>query len=179
MKNLLFVVSFYVLLSACGSREPNLSKADALKLLKENVSESNYVYNLSTADPDQAKRLVMDTLESKGLIIVNRHPGNFDVGKPLIAFTNAGRKDSLGVSPNEDTEVIIRLADAEISEVTDIKDVVVDGKKFIDIYYVVKYSGLSDFHILEKGDFDKPSEKSSRFELIGDKWTLITTSAEK
>jgi hypothetical protein len=175
MRNLSLLFASCLLLCACGPAGHDLSKSEALALLKENkVVPAYYFTDISTADESVARKPQMDTLEAAGLVSVNRHPTLNDIGKPLVFLTAAGRKDSVSSPASaEKTERRLRVADMRIKEVSDLKKSVEGNNEFIDVTFVVEYTNISLFHILEKGDFNKPSILIRRFGYSDGKWALI------
>lgn len=172
MKNLILSVCLFM--AACSNAGNSLSNADALTLLQKNkVVDAYYFTDLSTADENVARKPQMDTLEKAGLIVVNRHPTLYDIGKPLIRLTAAGKKDSLPSTAADTTERRLKVAAMHIKEVTKVEQVTDNGQNFADVHFIVQYDSITPFHILEKGDFNKPATRIKRFAFAGGKWTLV------
>ena len=91
MKNIIILYSVALIIASCNSNN-QLNSETAVQLIQK---EKNYPkvidYEIYTADPVVAKKILDLGLEKTGLITVLRTQALKDIGQPLIVFTNKAK----------------------------------------------------------------------------------------
>ncbi len=174
MKNVLFALfAVCTLLTACSNDNKNLSREEAMNLLKQQSTYPKVVdYDIFCGDPEFAKKVLGAGLESKGLLTVQRTQKLSDVGKPIIELS-AKAEPYLLPTPEKDKSINIqkvKLAEEQIKEVTGIK-MMDDGKSAV-AEYTTTYKNVTPFSSLVNTDFSKEDTHQAYFALYDDGWRL-------
>lgn len=92
---------FCIFLTACSEKE--LTKDEAIKLL---AKEKGYLrtmdFDIFTADPVYAKRLLDANLERDGYVTIQKTQQFSEIGNPLIGFTEKAKPFLLPVSTEDE-----------------------------------------------------------------------------
>ena len=174
MKNVLFaLLTVCTLLTACSNDNKDLSREEALNLLKQQTEYPKVVdYDLFCGDPAFAKKVLDAGLEIQGLLTVQRTQKLGDVGKPIIQLTGKAQPYLLP-TPEKDKSINIqkvKLAEEQLKEVTGIK--MTDNGKSAVAEYTTTYKNTTPFSSLVNTDFSKEDTHQAYFALYDDGWRL-------
>lgn len=111
-------------------------------------------------------------LENEGLVTINQTQKIVDIGKPLIEFTDKAEPYLLPTAEEDQSIDIqkVKIADEELSEVTDIK-YDSEGKSAV-VEYTTAFKDITPFGVLVRTDLSKPTVHSAHFSLYDDGWKL-------
>lgn len=129
-----------------------------------------YEYEISTADPVSAKRVLDAGLEDGGWVTVDRTQKLRDVGQPLVHFTDKAKPYLLRIDPHYKDDQIVKAADMDLGEVTGIQ-MQDDGKRAI-VEYTIVYKNITPFAKLIHRDLTKPETRRARLALFDSGWKL-------
>jgi len=174
MKNVLFaLLTVCTLLTACSNDNKDLSREEALNLLKQQTEYPKVVdYDLFCGDPAFARKVLDAGLETQGLLTVQRTQKLGDVGKPIIQFTGKAQPYLLP-TPEKDKSINVqkvKLAEEQLKEVTGIK--MTDNGKSAVAEYTTTYKNTTPFSSLVNTDFSKEDTHQANFALYDDGWRL-------
>jgi hypothetical protein len=174
MKNVLFALfAVCTLLTACSNDNKNLSREEAMNLLKRQTSYPKVVdYEIFCGDPAFAKKVLDAGLEEQGLLTVQRTQKLSEVGSPMIQLS-AKAEPYLLPTPEKDKSINIqrvKLAEEQLKEVTGIK-MMDDGKSAV-AEYTTTYKNVTPFSWLVNTDFSKEDAHEAYFALYDDGWRL-------
>jgi hypothetical protein len=174
MKNVLFAFfAVCTLLTACSDDNKDLSREEAMNLLKQQTTYPKVVdYDIFCGDPAFAKKVLDAGLEAQGLLIVRRTQKLSDVGKPIIQLSPKAEPYLLP-TPEKDKSINIqkvKLAEEQLKEVTGIK-MMNDGKSAV-AEYTTTYKNVTPFSSLVNTDFSKEDTHEAYFALYDDGWRL-------
>jgi hypothetical protein len=174
MKNVLFAFfAVCTLLTACSDDNKDLSREEAMNLLKQQTTYPKVVdYDIFCGDPAFAKKVLDAGLEAQGLLIVQRTQKLSDVGKPIIQLSPKAEPYLLP-TPEKDKSINIqkvKLAEEQLKEVTGIK-MMNDGKSAV-AEYTTTYKNVTPFSSLVNTDFSKEDTHEAYFALYDDGWRL-------
>lgn len=160
-----------VLFAACSSDK--LDRDKALQLIQEKKLYPKVIsYNVFTADPIYARRMLDAGLESSGLLTVQRTQKLIDVGKPIIAFTDKA-KPYLLPTPEEDREdniQLIKIADEELEDIIGVQ--LLDGDKQAVVEYKTSYKNITPFSTLSRLRLNEKNIHKAYFSLYDDGWRV-------
>ncbi|MGN6541506.1 MAG: hypothetical protein ACTHK8_17060 [Ginsengibacter sp.] len=174
MKNVLFALfAVCTLLTACSNDNKNLSREEAMNLLKQQTTYPKVVdYDIFCGDPEFAKKVLDAGLESKGLLTIQHTQKLSDVGKPIIALSAKAEPYLLPTSEKDKSINVqkVKLAEEQLKEVTGIK-MMDDGKSAV-AEYTTTYKNVTPFSSLVNTDFSKENIHQAYFALYDDGWRL-------
>lgn len=168
-KILILIICIFV--TACSKKE--LTKDEAMVLLaKEKGYPRTVDFEIFTADPAHAKKLLDANLENDGYVSVQRTQKLGDVGNPLVTFTEKSKPFLLPVSDEELKVSVqkVKIADENILEIESITEDRNAGT--VEISYTASYTNATPFAVLVK-NIDKPKDLLATFKKDGDKWVLV------
>jgi hypothetical protein len=163
------IVGFSLLITQCGKKQ--LDRDQAMHLLqKENVYPKIVDYRVFCGHTETAKKMIDTGLDQQGLVRVQLNHTLADVGKPLVIFTEKAQRYLL---PTSDTArsldvQIVKLADEELLEITDIQ-IDATGEKAI-IGFVTSMENLTPFVALLQSPMEKKQARQTQFTLTEDGW---------
>lgn len=174
MKNVLFsLFAAWMLLSSCANDNKDLSREEAMNLLKQETNYPEVVnYDLFCGDPEFAKKVLDAGLETQGLLTVQRTQKLGDVGKPIIQLSDKAQPYLLP-TPEKDKSINVqkvKLAEVELKEVTGIK--MTEDRKSAVVEYTTTYKNVTPFSTLVNTDFKKEDTHQANFALYDDGWRL-------
>lgn len=174
MKNVLFALfAVCTLLTACSNDNKNLSREEAMNLLKQQTTYPKVVdYDIFCGDPAFARKVLDAGLESQGLLTVQRTQKLNELGKPIIELSPKAEPYLLP-TPEKDKSINIqkvKLAEEQLKEVTGIK-MMDDGKSAV-AEYTTNYKNITPFSSLVNTDFSKEDTHQAYFALYDDGWRL-------
>lgn len=171
MKAKILILLICIGLGACSKKK--LTKDEALILLaKEKGYPRTIDFEIFTADPAHAKKLLDANLENDGYVRIQRTQKLGDVGNPLVNFTEKAKPFLLPVS-DEELKVFVqkvKIADENIMEIESIMEDRNAGT--MEVSYTTNYSNRTPFAVLVKNT-DKPKNLLATFKNDGEKWVLI------
>lgn len=171
MKGILILCISAILFAACTADK--LDRDEALKLIREkNIYPKVVSYNVFTADPVYARRMLDAGLESSGLLIVQRNQTLQDAGKPIITFTDKAKPFLLPTSDEDrkDNIQLVKIADEDLEEVTGVQ--MLDGEKQAVVEYTTSFKNISPFSVLSKLKVNEKKRHKVNFMLYDDGWRL-------
>ena len=174
MKNVLFALfAVCTLLTACSDDNKELSREEAMNLLKQETIYPKVVdYDIFCGDPAFAKKVLDAGLEAQGLLTVQHTQKLSEVGKPIIQLS-AKAEPYLLPTPEKDKSINIqkvKLAEEQLKEVTAIK-MMDDGKSAV-AEYTTTYKNVTPFSSSVNTDFSKKNTHQAYFALYDDGWRL-------
>jgi hypothetical protein len=174
MKNVLFALfAVCTLLTACSNDNKELSREEAMNLLKQQTSYPKVVdYDIFCGDPAFAKKVLDAGLETQGLLTVQQTQKLSELGKPIIQLSTKAEPYLLP-TPEKDKSINIqkvKLAEEQLKEVTGIK-MMDDGKSAVAEYTTI-YKNVTPFSSLVNTDFSKEDTHQAYFALYDDGWLL-------
>lgn len=174
MKNVLFALfAVCTLLTACSNDNEDLSRDEAMNLLKQQTEYPKVVdYDLFCGDPAFARKVLDAGLEEQGLLTVQHTRKLSEVGTPIIRLL-AKSEPYLLPTPEKDKSINIqkvKLAEEELKEVTGIK--MMDDNKSAVAEYTTTYKNITPFSSLVNTDFSKEDTHRAYFALYDDGWRL-------
>ncbi len=171
MKANALILLFFIFLTACSKNE--LSKDEAMVLLaKEKGYPRTMDFEVFTADPMHAKRLLDANLENDGYVTVQKTQKLGEIGNPLIGFTEKAKPFLLPVTAEDEKMSVqkVRIADENVVE---IKSIVEDRNTgALEVNYITNFTNTSPFAVLIK-NLDKPKDLLATFKYDGEKWVLL------
>ncbi|MBN9349289.1 MAG: hypothetical protein J0H55_01270 [Chitinophagaceae bacterium] len=174
MKNVLFALfAVCTLLTACSDDNKELSREEAMNLLKQQTTYPKVVdYDIFCGDPAFAKKVLDAGLETQGLLTVQQTQKLSELGKPIIQLSTKAEPYLLP-TPEKDKSINIqkvKLAEEQLKEVTGIK-MMDDGKSAVAEYTTI-YKNVTPFSSLVNTDFSKEDTHQAYFALYDDGWRL-------
>ena len=173
MKKIMNLFMAVVLFAACSSDK--LDRDKALQLIQEKKLYPKVIsYNVFTADPVYARRMLDAGLESSGLLTVQRTQKLMDAGKPLITFTDKAKPYLLPPSEEnrKDNIQLIKIADEELEDIIGVQ--LLDGEKHAVVEYKTSYKNITPFSPLSKLKLNEKNSHKAYFSLYDDGWRLVT-----
>lgn len=171
MKAKILILLICIGLGACSKEE--LTKDEALTLLVQEKGFPRTIdFEIFTADPAHAKKLLDANLESDGYVMVQRAQKLGEVGNPLVNFTEKARPFLLPVSDEESKVSVqkVKIADENVVEINSITEDRDAGT--VEVSYTTNYTNTTPFAVLVKNT-DKPKNLLARFKNDGEKWILV------
>lgn len=165
------VLAALILLSSCSSHE--LSRQKAFELIKQAYNyPSVWDFEVFTADPDQAVKLLAAGLETNGYIVVKRTQRMMDVGKPIVTLTDKSTEFLMPAQATDKDYKIqrVRVGEIDIVEVTGVK-MLGSGKKAV-AEYTTQFKKLTPFAVLRGLTPDKVNTEKAYFSLYDDGWRI-------
>ncbi len=162
---------FCIFLTACSEKE--LTKDEAIELLaKEKGYPRSMDFDIFTADPEYAKKLLDANLESKGYVTVQKTQKLGEIGNPLIGFTERAKPFLLPATAEDEKMAVqkVRIADEDVVEIRSITEDKSSGTVMVS--YVTSFRNATPFAVLVK-NLDKPKDLSATFRYDGQKWLLV------
>lgn len=170
MKKILSTGLLFFIFS-CNQSE--LSNQEAATIIRsEKGYPKVYEFEINTADPAVAKRLLDAGIETNGMVSIDRKQKLKDIGKPVIHFTEKA-KPFLVENPSgaHDANIQkVKIADVDLGEVTGIS--IENGGKTAIVNYTVQYRNISPFSKLVKRDLSNPESQQDIFVLYDSGWKL-------
>lgn len=158
-------------LAACSADKFDRDKA--LKLLQDRKLYPNVIsYEVFTADPVHARRVLDAGLESSGMLTVQRIQKMMDIGKPIITFTNKA-KPYLLPTPEKDRKSdiqLVKIADQELEEITGVQ--LLDDEKHAVVEYKTSFKNITPFSVLSNLKLNEKNTYKAYFSLYDDGWRL-------
>ena len=155
MKNVIFALfAVSTLLAACSTDNKNLSREEAMNLLKQQTTYPKVVdYDIFCGDAEFARKVLDAGLESKGLLTVQRTQKLNEAGKPIIQLSDKAEPYLLPTSEKDKSINIqkVKLAEEQLKEVTGIK-MMDDGKSAV-AEYTTNYKNITHYTSLVNTDF--------------------------
>ena len=170
-KTILTLSVFYLLLAGCASKE--LSREEALQLIQQKEQYPKVIdLDIYCSDPEFAKKVIDAGLDKEGLLTVQRTQKLSDIGKPLIHFTAKAQPYLLSTPAEEKALDVqkVKVADADIVEVTDVKTEN-EGKNAV-VEYTTSYKNVTPFSVLTTRNLNGKATQKARFSLYEDGWKL-------
>lgn len=171
MKAKILILLICIGLGACSKKE--LTKDEALVLLtREKGFPRTIDFDIFTADPKHAKKMLDMSLENDGYVMVQRTQKLGEIGKPLISFTEKAKPFLLPVSDEDLRNSIqkVKIADETIVEITGIREDRNAGT--VEVSYTTNYTNATPFAVLVK-NIDKPKNLLGTFKIEGENWILL------
>jgi len=171
MKKIMNLCMAVVLFAACSSDK--LDRDKALQLIQEKKLYPKVIsYNVFTADPVHARRMLDAGLESSGLLTVQRTQKLIDVGKPLITFTDMAKPYLLPTSDEDhkDNIQLVKIADEDFEEITGVQ--LLDGEKHAVVEYKTSFKNITPFSPLSRLKLNEKNIHKAYFSLYDDGWRL-------
>lgn len=171
MKKIMNLCMAVVLFAACSSDK--LDRDKALQLIQEKKLYPKVIsYNVFTADPVHARRMLDAGLESSGMLTVQRTQKLIDVGKPIIAFTDMAKPYLLPTSEGDrkDNIQLVKIADEELENITGVK--LLDGEKHAVVEYKTSFKNITPFSPLSRLKLNGENTHKAYFSLYDDGWRL-------
>lgn len=171
MKPNVLILLFCIFLTACSEKE--LTKDEAIKLLaKEKGYPRTMDFDIFTADPEYAKKLLDANLESKGYVTVQKTHNLGEIGNPMIGFTEKSKPFLRPVSTEDEKMAVqkVRIADEDVVEIKSITEDKSSGTVMVS--YVTSFRNATPFSVLVK-NLDEPKDLSATFRYDGEKWLLV------
>jgi hypothetical protein len=171
MKANTLILLICIIVTACSKKE--LTKDEAMVLLtKEKGYPRTMDFEVFTADPVHAKRLLDANLENEGYVTIKKTQKLGEIGNPLISFTEKAKSFLLPVTAEDEKISVqkVRIADENVVEV---KSIVKDNHTgAVEVRYVTNLTNATPFSVLIK-NIDKPKELLATFKNDGEKWILV------
>ncbi len=169
MKKIMNLCMAVVLFAACSSDK--LDRDKALQLIQEKKLYPKVIsYNVFTADPVYARRMLDAGLESSGLLTVQRTQKLMDAGKPLITFTDKAKPYLLPQTDKEDKIQLVKIADEVLEEVTGVQ--ILEGDKRAVVEYKTSFKNITPFSPLSRLKLNEKNIHKAYFSLYDDGWRL-------
>lgn len=169
MKNILLLL-VAIFFCSC-SNHLHLEKEEAATVLKSELKYPHVLdYDLNTADPAAAKRVLDAGLEEAGLVRVDRTQKLKDAGNPLIHFTEQAKPYLIRIDPKYRKTQVVKIADVDVGEVTAIQ--LLEDSKRANIEYTLVYKNITPFAKLIESDFTVPKTKRASLSLFDTGWKL-------
>lgn len=167
MKNIsYFLIAIFFL--SCS--QVHLEKEEAAKVIRSAKEYPKVLeYDVYTADPESAKRLLDAGLEEAGIVTVDRTQKMIDVGKPIVHFTEKAKPDLIRIDPKYNVQVV-KTADMDLGEILGIQ--LLEDKKSAEVEYTLVYKNITPFAKLIDRDLTKPKTQRARLSLFDSGWKL-------
>lgn len=172
MKKALPVLYCIVLiLSACSSNE--LSRKKAQELIQSTYKYPTVIdFDIFTQDEGQYRKFDESHLQDSGLFTLHRWRSLYDVGKPIVVFTDKAKPYFL---PAEEKQIAsvqkVKVADEEFIEITGLR--LGSNEKVALVEYTTEYKNLTPFSVLSRINFNKkPVTRHAYFALYDDGWRI-------
>jgi hypothetical protein len=172
MRNILSLLVFTMIYVSCAS-DKKLDEKTALKLIQEEKGYPKVVeYEIYTADPEEAKKLLDLGLEKQGLITVQKIQASADVGRPLIMFSKKADPYLLPQTIEDKQANIqrVKIAEEVIEGVKKITEQ--EGGKSTVVEYSTSYENVSQFSVLNGVKTAKIRILKANFVFDGNEWGL-------
>lgn len=158
-----------LLLAACS--KPTLTKDQAANIIREakgypRISE----YDVNTVDPVSARRLLDAGLENEGMVTIDKTQKLKDIGNPIVHFTDKAKPYLLRIDPKYPKTQVVKVAEADLGEVTGIK--VLEDKKSATVEYTVVRKNLTPFAKLLDKDMAHSDTLRAELSLFDTGWKL-------
>jgi hypothetical protein len=163
------VLGGLIFLSSCSSHE--LSRQKAFELIKQaHHYPVVWDFEVFTADPDQAVKLLAAGLETNGYIVVKHTQRMMDEGKPIVTLTDKSTEFLLPAEATDKDYKIqrVRVGELDMVEVTGVK-MLGKGKKAV-AEYTTQFRKLTPFAVLRGLTPDKVNTEKAYFSLYDDGW---------
>lgn len=172
MKRISVMGIVLLLFAACN--KSTLTKEQAASLIREGKGYPRIVeYDVSTADPVSARKILDAGIADAGMVTVDRTKKLEDAGSPIVHFTDKAQPYLIRIDPKYKNTQVVKVAEADLSEVTEIQ-LQEDNKKAI-VEYTVVYKNINPFSKLVDFDFSKPDTKRATLLLFDTGWKLEET----
>lgn len=156
-------------LVACSQNK--LGQDQAADIIRSGKSYPRaFEYEISTADPVVAKKLLDAGLEEDGMVTVDRSQKLKDVGRPLVHFTDKAEPYLLRIDSHYKQDQIVKIADIDLGEITGIR-MSEDNKKAV-VEYTVVYKNITPFAKLIHRDLTLPETQRAGLTLFDTGWKL-------
>lgn len=172
MRDILSLLVFTMIFVSCAS-DKKLDEKTALKLIKEEKGYPKVVeYEIYTADPEEAKKLLDLGLEKEGLITVQKTQASADVGRPLIMFTKKAEPYILPQTIEDKKAKIqrVKIADEVVKSITRITEQE-DGKSLV-VEFETYLESVSPFSNLSGVKLNDIRKLKANFAFDGNGWSL-------
>lgn len=129
-----------------------------------------YEYEISTADPVIAKKVLDAELEDGGWVTVDRTQKLGNVGQPLVHFTEKAKPYLIRLDSHYKDDQVVKVADMDLGEVTGIQ--MEDNNKRAVVEYTVMYKNITPFAKLIHRDLTQPETQHASLTLFDSGWKL-------
>lgn len=167
------ILSAGALLLLFSCNQPELSKQEAATVIRsEKDYPKVYDFEINTADPAVAKRMLDAGMETNGLVIIDRTQKLKDIGNPVIHFTEKAKPfliEKTSDAPNTDIQKV-KLADMDLGEITGIS--ISNENKTAMVNYTVQYLNVTPFSKLVKRELAQPEPQQASFVLYDTGWKI-------
>lgn len=165
MKTLYFSLLAAFLFTSCSRL--TLNREEAAKVIR---SQFNYPkvfeYDIYTADPATARKLLDAGLEAEGLVTIDKTQKLQDVGQPLIHFTEKAKPYLIRTA---DSKVqVVKIADVDLGEITGIQ--LMEEQKYANVEYIVAYTNISPFAKLINRDLSEKKTSQATLSYFDTGW---------
>jgi hypothetical protein len=172
MRDILSLLVFTMIFVSCAS-DKKLDEKTALKLIKEEKGYPKVVeYEIYTADPQDAKKLLDLGLEKEGLITVQKTQASADVGRPLIMFTKKAQPFLLSQTIDDKKAKIqrVKIADEVVKSITRITEQE-DGNGVV-VEFETSFENVSAFSVLSGVKLNKTRNLNVNVVFDDNVWSL-------
>jgi len=153
----------------CGCRPEELSKRDAMKLIKRDKSYPHIVdYDIITNDTDLARSITYKELDSAGLIVVSKSHA-FKKENSLIFFTPKAKPYLLKTVPGTYIQKV-KIATEDIKEVKEIIKDYLDST--VLVVYNTEYKNITPFGVMLDSISSHTKQQTAHYTRTKDGWIL-------
>lgn len=169
MKTVSVLTLSILLLAACN--RTSLTKEQAIQVIRE-VKKYPRVFerDVNTTDAVAARSLLDAGLEADGMVTIDKTQKLKDIGNPIIHFTDKAKPFLIRKDPKYDYIQVVKIADADLGEITAIK--VLEDKKSATVEYTVVHKNITPFAKLINKDMTKPDTLKAGLSLFDTGWKL-------
>lgn len=168
--NLCLAIAFF---TACSSDK--LDRGKALKLIQDKKLYPKVIdYEIYTADPVEAKKMLDAGIEKEGIVTVQRTQGLMDIGEPIILFTNKAKPYLLPISSEDRKSKVqrVKIADEDLEGITGVQ--LLESEKKAVVEYRTSYKNITPFSLLISLKSGQTNTHKAYFSLYDDGWRLVT-----
>lgn len=169
MKNILaFGIGFFFFASCT---QVKLDKKEAAVVIRTSHKYPKALeYDVNTADPASARKLLGAGLEDEGFVTIDKTQKIKDIGKPIVHFTEKAKPYLIRKDPKYNNVQVVKLADADLGEITGIQ--VLENEKSATVEYTIIHNNVTPFSKLIQKDLSIPQTKHANLLLYDSGWKL-------
>ncbi|MET4082960.1 hypothetical protein ABIB40_002927 [Pedobacter sp. UYP30] len=173
MRNFFNLLIFALLIVSCKSNE-TLDSKTALELIQKGKEYPKVVdYEIYTADPQEAKRMLDLGSEKSGMLKVQLTQASKDIGEPFITFTDKASLYLLPQTADDKGSKVqrVKVAEEVVNAVTNI-DIQEDGKSAV-VTYEISFKNLTPFSELSRMKLDRTRSLKANLIFDDKEWSLV------
>ncbi|MFB6457066.1 hypothetical protein ACE38W_17480 [Chitinophaga sp. Hz27] len=157
-------------LVSCGSKK--LSREKAAELI-----QARYPYtidwNIYTANPEEAAKLIDTDLEKEGFVTVKHKVSYEELGSPIVTFTDKSKPFLLETSEKDKKIHMqrVKLAEQHFDAITGMRLLKNDTKAIVE--YTLVYKNVSPFVPISTLKIEPKLNRKAYFALYDDGWRIV------